>query len=232
MIPSKNFFTITKQDVQVPYLSGSYYYTGKAQEVSVIESALYTLFMYDDEGNEYTPAKFEFRDIGTYYIYARLNDELNYQWDDPRDPYYREAIQKIPVVIQQVDLLLTLPNQFTTVFTGSTITFTYEELIESNATLTGLLEGYSVDFSISFTPTECARYTTSAFTISDFVVYDSNNTDVTDMFNLSLAGSVTTVHADAEYSITYYEGEYDGETHSVIVTPTIDDCTVYVPTLV
>ena len=233
LVPSRITYRITRIEVPVPIVSYRYKYDGEEHEVAISrnnelfnlyykeeDTGRYYFYKLDDptkyyrdevrnENGELDPTadtcyhSFKVKDIGTFKLYAILRYPQAYMWDDYRDIYYREEIITLDASVEKADLVVNIPTGTKVAYGTNEIRYNLNDLEVS-----GLLDGDTVSGYLSFMPNVHGTLSANNINNVSYKVIDAEGKDVSELYNISIAGSFEIVYPEIEYDAQYYEGNY------------------------
>ena len=237
LYPSTMTYNVNKIQVKLPSIIGEYHFTGEDQEIIIAKTEGYYKFYSDPEcKNEITD--FVYSEIGQYDIYVQLVDNVHYEWEDPRDLFFHDDIICLPVVISDVQTLVTIKEGFFDYYTGSQLVYsleaqningviTYRVVDQAGRDITdsfivsNILEGDSIKADIVLNPNMEGFYEQAYGSIDYINLYATNSSgeDISDDYVIAIKGGVEIKYPVPTYTLSYYEGEYDGLEHTFEVIP-------------
>ncbi|MBE5926737.1 MAG: hypothetical protein E7270_07225 [Lachnospiraceae bacterium] len=197
---------------KIGYLAEGYegVYDGQPHGINVdVTAPIDATITYSQDGVEYSEESPVFANVGEYTVYYKIEKNE-----------YETATGSKKVKINKKELFISAADQ----------TITYgQEINTDNYIVTGLVDGDRVN-GIVLAPSSLGVTNDGFITINIEKVTDNNGIDVTENYAITYTpGNLVIGNAIITYSAIGYEGNYDGEAHSICVevTEPVDTMVTY-----
>ena len=218
-------YYINKIILETPGVLNELVYSGEAQQAYLPVSEHYDYFAVPGFVSAYSGKVFNkdlitesvsasdlmFTNVGTYYVYALVNNP-NYEWRDYRDSLFRQEYYEIKIVLTKKAIYVTLPED--------DVEYTVNGVITINITddmILGLLGDDVFTGKIELHADTAREYTNTELRNSLVYSINGQNEDHTGDYNVYVVNSINVIYPPLSKFIVVdnVEVTYDGNEHGL-----------------